>query len=309
MCPRHLFALLVVLALPAVSSAGPIYLALGDSSAFGETDRTRNPSNGDRGYVSPFADYLGTTRYPSRPTVVNLAIDGETSKSYSTGLSDRVSPDGIFHNTNYAAFAPDYPTQQQRFQQTIAAARTNGDTIGTVTVQLGANDLFAVAGQSGFLGLDPSVQAALVQGQIGMLAQNYAAILGEVRTALPDAELYVLGYHNPYAGAPEHPLAPLLAPAVQGVNQVAEALAAQFGGTYASFYDIILGRERELTLIARDDEVNNVHLNDAGYAAAGAELIRVASTNNTPEPATLTMFAVGLLGAVGYRGVRRVRAA
>jgi hypothetical protein len=141
-----------------------------------------------------------------------------------------------------------------------------------------------------------------------MLAQNYAAILGEVRTALPDAELYVLGYHNPYAGAPEHPLAPLSAPAVQGVNQVAEALAAQFGGTYASFYNIILGRERELSLIARDDEVNNVHLNDAGYAAAGAELIRVASTNNTPELATLTMCAVGLLGAVGYRGVRRVRA-
>ena len=106
-----------------------------------------------------------------------------------------------------------------------------------------------------------------------------------------------------------HPLAPLSAPAVQGVNQVAEALAGQFGGTYASFYDVILGRERELTLITRDDEVNNVHMNDAGYALAAAELIRVASTNNTPEPATLTMFAVGLLGAVGYRGVRRTRVA
>jgi hypothetical protein len=55
--------------------------------------------------------------------------------------------------------------------------------------------------------------------------------------------------------------------------------------------------------------VNNVHLNDAGYAAAGAELIRVASAANTPEPATITMVAVGLLGAVGYRGARRVRAA
>ena len=55
--------------------------------------------------------------------------------------------------------------------------------------------------------------------------------------------------------------------------------------------------------------MNNVHLNEAGYAVAGAELIRVASTANTPEPATVTLIAVGLLGAVGCRGVRRARGA
>src|SRR5262245_25759383 len=131
---RPLFALVVALALPTVSTAGPIYLVLGDSSAFGETDRTKNPSNGDRGYVSPFADSLGTTRYAERPAVVNLALDGETSKSFSTGPGDRVSADGIFHNTNYAAYAPDYPTQQQRFREVVAAANASGDKIGTVTI-------------------------------------------------------------------------------------------------------------------------------------------------------------------------------
>ena len=240
---------------------------------------------------------------------MNLAIDGETSKSWSTGLGDRVSPDGIFHNTNYATYAPNYPTQQERFQQVISAAQAGGDRIGTVTVQLGANDLFAVAGTAGVprprpgrasgagAGADRDAAAEL-RGDPGRSAGG-AAGRRTVRDRVP----------QPVRRRPEHPLAPLSAPAVQGVNQVAEALAAAFGGTYASFYDVILGRERELTLIARDDEVNNVHLNDAGYAAAGAELIRVASANNTPEPATLTMFAVGLLGAVGYRGVRRGRAA
>ncbi|MBY0456387.1 MAG: hypothetical protein K2V38_03555, partial [Gemmataceae bacterium] len=292
--------------------AGPIYLALGDSSAFGETDRTRNPSNGDRGYVAPFADYLGSSRYPSRPAVVNLAIDGETSVSWGAGLSGRVSPDGIFHNTNYAAFAPNYPTQQERFRQVVADAKGRGDTIGTVTVQLGANDPFLAVGRPDFFGLDRSVQMALVQGQLGTLQQNYAAILTEVRQALPDAELFVIGYHNPYGGRPDHPLAPLADPVVNAVNQIAEAMAEAFGGQYASFYDVIRGRERELTLIERDDEVNNVHMNDQGYAVAAAELIRVAelsrvsvTTAATPEPATAVLAVVGLVGLGAARRVRR----
>ena len=42
-------------AAPLPAQAMPIqdYVAIGDSMAFGETDFTRNPSNGDRGYVGP----------------------------------------------------------------------------------------------------------------------------------------------------------------------------------------------------------------------------------------------------------------
>src|SRR4051794_36939668 len=182
---RPLFAVLAVLAFANSAPAGPIYLALGDSSAFGETDRTHNPSNGDRGYVAPFADYLGAARFAARPTVINLALDGETSKSFSTGLADRVSPDGIFHNNNYAGFAPNYPTQQERFRQVVAEAAAHGDRIGAVTVQLGANDLFAAAGDPRFTALDRATQAAVVAAKIGEFQQNYAGILSEIRHALP----------------------------------------------------------------------------------------------------------------------------
>jgi lysophospholipase L1-like esterase len=301
---RLLFAAALFALLAPAAHAGPVYLALGDSSAFGETDRTRNPSNGDRGYVAPFADFLGVARYPTRPTVVNLGINGETTVSWSDGPRGRVSSDGIFLNSNYARFAPDYPTQQERFRQVVADAKARGDRIGTVTVQLGANDPFLVVARPDFFGLDPSVQMALIGGQLGTLRQNYAAILSEVRGALPDAELYVMGYHNPYGGRPDHPLAPLADPVVQAVNGIAAEIAPQFGGTHVSFYDVIKGREKELTLIERDDELNNVHLNEAGYAVAGAELVRVASAN-TPEPGTLLLCAVGVLGVGGYRGLRR----
>src|SRR4051794_35056666 len=158
MRPRPLFALLVVLALPAVAPAGPVYLVLGDSSAFGETDRTRNPSDGDRGYVAPFADYLGAKYGRPRPAVVNLAIDGETSASYTTGTG-RSSDDGIFHNGHYA---PPYETQREAFRRALAEVRAAGDRVEDVTVQFGANDLFVVAEAAGFLEKSPEEQAAAV---------------------------------------------------------------------------------------------------------------------------------------------------
>lgn len=289
----------------APAAAGQIYLAIGDSSAFGETDRTKDPSNGDRGYVAPFADYLAGRNGGQRPAVLNLAINGETSSSYTAGTG-RVSSDGIFLNSNYAGYAPKYPTQHDEVFKQIAAAKARGDSIPTVTVQFGANDLFAVAGTDGFTNLDPSVQLAMVTNQIGVLQQNYAALLTELKKQLPDAELYLIGYHNPYPGRPEHPLAALSTPAVQGVNAVVAGMSDAFGAKYVDFYNIVLGREAELTLIARDDELNNVHLNDAGYALAAQELIRVASASAaTPEPGTLTLLAVAAVGAAGYRRVRR----
>lgn len=299
---RRTLLVAALLAAPATAHAGPVLLVLGDSSAFGETDRTKNPSNGDRGYVAPFADYLAGTRYGgNRPTVLNLAINGETSSSYSAGAG-RVSSDGIYLNTNYAGYAPNYPTQRDEFFRQTAAVRARGDRIDTVVVQVGANDVGGVAATDGFLGLEPSVQAAMVMNQIGVLKSNYVALLTELRQELPDAELFLIGYHNPYGGRPNHPLAPLSDPAVLGVNAVAQGMAPAFGGKYVDFFHVVRGREQELTLIGRDDEVNNVHLNEAGYAVVSQELIRVAAT---PEPGTMLLAAVGLTGLAGVRRAYR----
>jgi lysophospholipase L1-like esterase len=280
------------------AAAWPIYLALGDSSAFGETDRTRNPSNGDRGYVAPFADFLAKRYSGARPTVINTAINGETSQSYFTG-SPRASADGLFHNTNYA---PPYATQQATVKALAAKAAAGGGHVDVVTVQFGANDLFVVAEAPGFLGKSPLDQQAEVGAAIAALQQNYAGILGEVRTLFPDAEVFVMGYHNPYGSSPEHPFYPLGAPAVKGVNAVAAGLAPLFGATYVDVYSVIDGKEHDLTLI---DEGYNVHLNDAGYAAAADRLIATA----TPEPGTFALCAIGLAGAAGYRRRRASRAA
>lgn len=312
MSVRSLVIVFTMLAVGSSARADIVYLAVGDSSAFGETDRTRNPSAGDRGYVAPFADFLGS-RLGARPAVINTAINGETSKSFFTGLvSDRASTDGITLNSRYAPFAPGYAiTQRDYMNSMIDGALAQGRDIKFVTVQLGANDLSNVGDDPNFLALPPNAQAQVVGRTIQTAAGNLSALLTDVRTRLPNADVYVIGYHNPYGGNPSHPLASLAAPALQGLNQAIGAVGSAYGAKYVNFYPVVLGRERELTLIDRypADNINYVHLNDAGYRAVSRVLIDAAadSPQLPPVPAPPAVVLL-VLGAAGL-GVRRLRRA
>ncbi len=297
-----------------VSRADTIYLAVGDSSAFGETDRTRNPSNGDRGYVAPFADFLGS-RLGTRPTVINTALNGETTLSYSTGsLSDRASLDGILLNSNYAPFAPNFPSQLEFVRSAIQTAATQGNSIDYVTLQLGANDLSNAAEAPGFLNLTPAEQVQVVSQTIQTAGNQYAGILGELRQSLPNAQIYVIGYHNPYGGSPNNPFFTLAAPAVEGLNATIEGVGSLFGATYVDFYNPVLGRENELTLanLFPQDLVNYVHLNDAGYRVVSAQLIATADptvTNAVPGPSSAILLGLGTISLTLWLRKQREKSA
>ena len=301
-----LLVLIAVCGPVSTASAEMIYLAVGDSSAFGETNRTQNPSNGDRGYVKPFADYLGTLNGGVRPGVRNLAVNGETTKSFFTGLiSDRASTDGITLNSRYAPFAPNYPSQRNFMLSTIQSELAAGNQIKTVTVQLGANDISNVAEAPGFLNLTAAQQQQQILQSLGAIQANYVTILGTIRALLPNADLLVIGYHNPYGGSPFHPFYNLAAPAVQGLNQVIEGVGTNpaFGAKYVDFYTPILGRDQELTLINTfpADLVNYVHLNSNGYGVVSQQLIRTAAV---PVPPSVILFGMGALGLLGIRRYR-----
>jgi lysophospholipase L1-like esterase len=96
--------------LPAVARGedrGRTYIALGDSLAFGVTNITP-VSYGDQGYVKLYADWLATQDDGVRPRVVNLAISGETSDSFFTGVLPPWWGRDILNNLNYTS-----PTQTQ----------------------------------------------------------------------------------------------------------------------------------------------------------------------------------------------------
>src|SRR5262249_8337274 len=141
------------------------YLALGDSMAFGETDFTGNPSNGDRGYVKLYADSLAQSNGGVRPDVINLGVDGETSSTFFNGSAQNDGSPGhpaSQWNLNYPSPAP---TQNSLLLSTIASEKAAGHIIGNVSIQLGANDLLSAVSNPGFLTMTPDQQMAAV-GQV-----------------------------------------------------------------------------------------------------------------------------------------------
>ena len=103
-----LLALCCGLAQDARAGGIQTYLSLGDSIGFGETVFMNNPacgsysdpSNGDRGFVAMYANSLAS-RYGYRPNVINLAVDGETSSTFTTGVG-RVPPGAGFTDASLA---------------------------------------------------------------------------------------------------------------------------------------------------------------------------------------------------------------
>ncbi|WP_406694475.1 GDSL-type esterase/lipase family protein [Singulisphaera sp. Ch08] len=285
-----IFAALAIMASRSASAAAmPTYLALGDSMAFGETDFTHNPSNADRGYVSLFANHLATLNGGARPAVINLGVDAETSTTFLQGGTQGDGTQSGFPapqlNTNYATPTP---TQHSLLQAILLTQNVTGHSIDTVSVQLGANDLFVLANSPGFLALTPIEQQTQVAATLGTFQANYTTLLTELKTALPNATLLMLGYHNPFGGIPGHPLSAIAGPAIQALNGLIEQDAAAFGGRYVDTYTQILGHELDYTLIAN----GNVHPNDAGYALIAAQM----EAQTVPEPSTLVVLGAGLVG-------------
>ena len=270
------------------ASAGAItYLALGDSLAFGQTqDASVSPSYGDRGYVAGVADVLGAVN-GVRPDVINLGISGETTSSFFGG-GQYAAP----LNLNYANTVT---SQNTTLIAKVAEENAAGHTIGSVTVSLGANDLFAVTNSADFLAMSPADQQAALLGAVSKVQNNYTAILTELKTLTPSADIALVGYYNPFPGIPDSPILTVADPAIKLLNAVIAGQAAAFGVRYVDTYTPFLGHESEYT--------NGVHPNDLGYQVIASAI------NPVPEPTTMAVLGVLGLGLAGRAARRRHKAA
>lgn len=300
-------ALLVFSALGAPAWAST-YIALGDSITFGEADLRYIPSDGIRGYVDDFAGVLASRNGGLAPNVINLAIDGETSSSFFSGVGRTPPVVGrgdlalALQNTNYSGLTP--LTQSATFLQRAGAVTAAGDTIDTISITLGFNELAALTTLPTQAGLDA------IAPTLERYRSDYSAVLAQIRSVAPTADLYVLNYFNPFPGddnATPNPAAPIFAVGGPQLNMIIRGLAAEYNGIYVDTASAFLGREQELTYI---DEVGNgditpppyspfdqglapignVHPTEQGYSVIAGQVAAAA----VPEPASWAMMIGGL---------------
>ncbi len=309
-------ALTAAFALVEPAYSAPVYVALGDSITFGETDLNYVQSYGNRGYVSQFDNTLAASNGGVAPAVVNLAIDGETASSFMTNVG-RTPPvvgrgDAALQleNLNYGNSTA--LSQGAVFANTVSAEQAQGNTISTITITLGFNELAALAPTQN----TPAAEAAAIAQIPATLAAyqtNYTAVLNEIRSLAPNANLYLLGYYNPFPADPNSPAAPVFNAGGTALNGVIQSLAAQFGAAYVNNATPFLGNEAQYTYQAVQPAgssvggayggtlpIGNVHPNALGYSVIAADV----AASSVPEPTSLLLLAAGI-GGLGLMGRRR----
>jgi lysophospholipase L1-like esterase len=264
------------------------YVALGDSVGFGITNNASYTeySNGDRGYVSLFADALALQSSGGRPPVLNLSVFGDrTASFFTTEVTERE------FNTNYTGLDV---SQRDRFLQIVASEGAAGRTVDRVTISLGANDLIHLALDPAFQALPPEQQIAQAGQALADAAENLVDIYGLIRSTLPEADIIALGYYDPFPAVPDSPATPLAAFAIPILNQIIQGAGETFGVQFVDVFPAFVGREAELTYMTTEEPIGyGVHPAPGGYEVIAGVLI--------PAPGTAGVVVLAGLGLIRRR--------
>lgn len=228
---RHLTVLaatlgVLVAALPASAERvdrDPVYVALGDSQAFGI-----GAERPDRlGYVAKLSRWLhGVDCREGKPSacprleLTNLSVPGATTDS----LIENQLPDAL-------ALIDERNTDSD-----------SGNDVKVVTVTIGGNDIFGPLVRDCSSGLTPACQKTITE-EFGAAQQNLVQILGSLRDAAGlDTRIVISTYDNGLRGcflaglADFGDLALEGAPGFIGFNQIIEMTAAATGAEVADMF-------------------------------------------------------------------------
>jgi lysophospholipase L1-like esterase len=259
-----LAALLSILVLFAVSAPtakaaeAPAYIALGDSLAFGVG--VAEPSQ--EGYVALAFNSLRTSdRYEERGLeLLNLSIPGATSADL---ILEGGQLDAALDEINNRA----------------EDETSSDDNVEIISVNIGGNDLLALAGANSPCTQDTSGEECLafLGETLSGLQVNLTTTLQRLREAAPQAGIYVLDLYNPFSGTGDfrEGLADL---AVQQLNGVIGAVTAdqELGVRMGDVFQLFRGRGTQW--IAGD----GLHPNQQGHQVM-AEVLLATIDEREPQ--------------------------
>lgn len=229
----------------APSWVAPIdYLALGDSLASG----VNTQGELGNGYVDFLAESLATSK---------------SLKSYNKGFSYpgyeaiNIVKDLQTVNLTKPVVGTGNEGQTAELQQSIADA-------DLITISAGANDVLK------FISIDKTTGKATIDtvglfGAINKVGQDYKTILTEIYATNPNAQVYIMGYYNPFPSLSAE-LQPQLTQLLSTLNK---AIQTGMLGTTAIFVptaDQIAENYAEYL-----PNPSNIHLSEAGYKVVTAQ--------------------------------------
>jgi lysophospholipase L1-like esterase len=232
----------------AQTPSSPLYVALGDSLAFG----VGASSPQDDGYVALAADALRSSDHfgGTGLDVVNLSSPGART-------ADLLEPRGQVE----AAIAE---------IEARAEDQVPGNDVRLISINAGANDLLALVdpGQPCVENAGSEACRDSLTGALIAVQQNLAEALRRLREAAPGADIYVMDLYNPYSGSGEE-FEILASVGVQQLNGVIGVAAAseEFGATLVPVFELFQGRANQW--IAQD----GIHPNNDGYRVLAEALL------------------------------------
>jgi lysophospholipase L1-like esterase len=206
-CVALVVALGALALVPAAGASGPgnTYLALGDSLAYGYHQAQFQNELKEKGFVEAanfddgYVDDFGATLKLLNPklTIVNDGCPGETTDTMikGSGVGAAFCAGGPTGTPFPKAFLHhSYPGTQ--LEDALAIAKKPG--VGTITLDIGANDILQFLGSTCGFPTAFTCTEEQVAAEIGHVVTNIGSILGQLRAAAPKAKIVFVSQYNPY---------------------------------------------------------------------------------------------------------------
>jgi lysophospholipase L1-like esterase len=238
------FGTLVLAPAASAEGVGSTYLALGDSLAYGyhqaqfqEELKEKGfvePANFNDGYVNDFGAALRLLN--PKLKIVNDGCPGETTETMikGSGVGPEYCAGGPTGTPFPKAFLHhSYPGTQ--LEDALAIAKEPG--VGTITLDIGANDILQFLGHTCGFPATFTCSPEQIEAEIGHVVANVGYILAQLRAAAPKAKIIFVSQYNPYPT--------VLKPegtgdaTVEALNGALKSVASTYGVSFANTARVI----------------------------------------------------------------------